>query len=172
MCALPLCIPIYPLTYLCARSCVALAFGDKKALAITSVSTPTAISRPGALPWAAFAGAECVKYAQCIDPAVLSPSYQPVSKSARPGTMTPSLAVPTSTIDNLVCSKCGTTRQSGKRSCCARGGAWFKKCGDVGDTHVDHTWAEGVIACKGKLWAAFCVIHCSVMFANYLAAYY
>ena len=46
------------------------------------------------------------------------------------------------------CQKCGTTKQSGKPSCCARGGAWFKKCGDAGDTKFDHTWAEGMQACN------------------------
>ena len=49
---------------------------------------------------------------------------------------------------NDKCVKCGTTKKSGKRSCCARGGAWFKKCGYAGDTQLDHTWAEGIQACK------------------------
>ena len=47
------------------------------------------------------------------------------------------------------CAKCGTIKKSGKRSCCARGGAWFKNCGDAGETPFGHTWAEGVQACKG-----------------------
>ena len=47
------------------------------------------------------------------------------------------------------CVTCGTIKKSGKRSCCARGGAWFKNCGDAGDTKFDHTWAEGIRACKG-----------------------
>ena len=38
--------------------------------------------------------------------------------------------------------------KSGKRSCCGRGGAWFKKCGDGGDAKFDHTWAEGVWGCQ------------------------
>ena len=46
------------------------------------------------------------------------------------------------------CPKCGTAKKSGTRSCCARDGAWFKNCGDTGDTHFDHTWAEGIQACK------------------------
>ena len=46
------------------------------------------------------------------------------------------------------CSKCGTTKKSGKHSCCAPGGAWFKNCGDAGDKTFDHTWAEGIHACK------------------------
>ena len=49
---------------------------------------------------------------------------------------------------STVCPNCGTAKKSGKRSCCARGGAWFKKCGDAGDTKFEHTWAEGVQACK------------------------
>ena len=50
------------------------------------------------------------------------------------------------------CDKCGATKQPGKRSCCARGGDWFNNCGNPGDTKFDHTWAEGIIACKSKLW--------------------
>ena len=49
------------------------------------------------------------------------------------------------------CRKCGAIKKSGKLSCCARGGAWFKNCGDVGDTKFGHTWAEGVQACKDSV---------------------
>ena len=52
--------------------------------------------------------------------------------------------------DSGTCPKCGTIKKSGKRSCCARGGTWFKKCGDEGDTTFDHTWTEGIEACKSK----------------------
>ena len=62
------------------------------------------------------------------------------------------------------CSKCGIVKQSGKLSCCARGGAWFKKCGDFGDSNFDHTWVDGIQACKSKspsvsclLWLLWCV---------------
>ena len=48
---------------------------------------------------------------------------------------------------NYVCLRCSTNK-AGKRSCCARGGAWFKNCGDVGDKKFDHTWAEGIQACN------------------------
>ena len=48
------------------------------------------------------------------------------------------------------CVKCGIYKKSGKRSCCARGGDWFKNCGDAGDTKFDHTWIEGVRACAGS----------------------
>ena len=47
------------------------------------------------------------------------------------------------------CAKCGTNK-AGKRSCCARGGSWFKNCGDTGDTQFDHTWIDGIQACKSK----------------------
>ena len=46
------------------------------------------------------------------------------------------------------CVKCGTVKQSGKRSCCVSGGAWFKNCGNAGDPNFDHTWTEGIQACK------------------------
>ena len=46
------------------------------------------------------------------------------------------------------CAHCSTTAKSGKSSCCARGGAWFKNCGDAGDTNFTHTWSEGIQACK------------------------
>ena len=49
------------------------------------------------------------------------------------------------------CPKCGTVKKSGKRSCCARGGSWFNKCGDAGDTNFDHTWVEGIRACTSTL---------------------
>ena len=48
------------------------------------------------------------------------------------------------------CSKCGTVKKSGRRSCCGRGGAWFQKCGNAGDKTVNHTWAEGIRACESK----------------------
>ena len=38
----------------------------------------------------------------------------------------------------------------GKSSCCAYGGSWFKKCGNIGDTNFDHTWAEGIQSCKNS----------------------
>ena len=48
----------------------------------------------------------------------------------------------------LGCSKCGTIPKSGKMSCCARGGSWFKNCGGAGNTKLQHTWYEGIQACK------------------------
>ena len=64
-------------------------------------------------------------------------------------TTTRPLVLSESSAGFAACPKCGTTKKSGKRSCCAPGGAWFKKCGDAGDTQFDHTWAEGIQACKG-----------------------
>ena len=79
-------------------------------------------------------------YLRCIEH---DSSYivHPYPKSARSGTTTSALR----------CPKCGAAKKSGKLSCCARGGAWFKNCGDVGDMKFDHTWAEGFQACKSKL---------------------
>ena len=55
--------------------------------------------------------------------------------------------------NGLVCDNCGViNKKSGiKRSCCVRGGDWFKNCGNPGDSKFDHTWAEGIDACKSKL---------------------
>ena len=47
------------------------------------------------------------------------------------------------------CPTCGTNSKDGRRSCCARGGAWFKKCGNAGDVKFAHTWAQGMKACTG-----------------------
>ena len=49
-----------------------------------------------------------------------------------------------------ICPKCGTVRKTTKLSCCARGGAWFRQCGDAGDTNFEHTWIEGIQACGGS----------------------
>ena len=52
----------------------------------------------------------------------------------------------------VTCSKCALTqpKEFGQLSCCARGGAWFKNCGDPGNYKFDHTWLEGILACKSK----------------------
>jgi len=46
------------------------------------------------------------------------------------------------------CPACGTFKKSGRKSCCAPGGAWFKNCGGAHNNNVDHSWLEGVAACK------------------------
>ena len=48
------------------------------------------------------------------------------------------------------CPKCASTN-SGQRSCCSRGGSWFKNCGNSGDPRYAHTWVEGIEACRRKL---------------------
>ena len=54
-----------------------------------------------------------------------------------------------------VCLACGTIKKSGKLSCCARGGSWFGDCAatviaDWFIAEVQHTWYEGIQACKGR----------------------
>ena len=80
-------------------------------------------------------------------------------KSVRPGAKTPPLVKPMLTTAKSVCPKCGHTKESGKRSCCARGGAWFQNCGEADDKHFDHTWVEGIQACKSKLWRWWVLCH-------------
>ena len=48
----------------------------------------------------------------------------------------------------MVCSRCGAFRKSGRASCCAPGGAWFRKCGGPGSSNVDHSWSEGAKTCE------------------------
>ena len=56
----------------------------------------------------------------------------------------------TATITVSVCPICGTMAKSGKMSCCGRGGSWFKKCGGAGNAKLQHTWHEGIQACKAR----------------------
>ena len=51
---------------------------------------------------------------------------------------------------SFVCPNCGTIRKSGKTSCCGFGGSWFKNCGSAGNANLDHTWYEGIQACKRR----------------------
>ena len=60
----------------------------------------------------------------------------------------PVTATPSMTSNNFSCPKCGATKMSGTLSCCARGGAWFKNCGDVDNAKFEHTWVEGIRACE------------------------
>ena len=55
------------------------------------------------------------------------------------------------TVINTACPKCGKLKETGQLSCCFRGGAWFKQCGNTGDSKHAHTWLEGIQACKSKL---------------------
>merc|ERR1712032_893950 len=56
--------------------------------------------------------------------------------------------ITSTTIKTTTCPKCGTFEKSGRNSCCAPGGAWFKSCGSDRNKNVDHTWFEGMTACK------------------------
>ena len=57
----------------------------------------------------------------------------------------------TSTIASMMtCLQCGTFARSGRVSCCAPGGAWFKNCGTAGNRNADHSWFEGSEACQRK----------------------
>ena len=49
----------------------------------------------------------------------------------------------------IECPVCGVGK-TGKKSCCIRGGSWFKDCGTGDDPQFGHTWGEGAEACKGK----------------------
>ena len=70
---------------------------------------------------------------------------------------TPTIAsVSTSPFNTPTCPKCGTFEKSGRVSCCAPGGAWFKNCGGAGNRNVDHRWFEGMQACKRKFKANGC----------------
>ena len=48
------------------------------------------------------------------------------------------------------CPKCVKMKKSDELSCCVRGGAgaWFDKCSNPGDSEFEHTWGEGMQACK------------------------
>ena len=65
-----------------------------------------------------------------------------------------SMPASTSSIGNMMeCAKCGTFPKSGRISCCAPGGAWYRSCGGAGSGNVDHSWFEGVQACNRKFKA-------------------
>ena len=49
-----------------------------------------------------------------------------------------------------VCHTCGTIAQSGKLSCCARGGSWFGKCGATANVKGQHTWYQGIQVCRAR----------------------
>ena len=84
-----------------------------------------------------------------FDRASLGSTWSLVLCSLHNSTDATTTASLSTTSDSSGCPTCSTIKKSGKLSCCARGGAWFKNCGDVGDTTFDHTWAEGIQACKG-----------------------
>jgi len=60
------------------------------------------------------------------------------------------VVVSTTITTSPICSECGTMRKSGVKTCCAKGGSWFGKCGSADDANVGHTWYEGVQVCKAR----------------------
>ena len=48
----------------------------------------------------------------------------------------------------MVCPKCGIIAKSGEVSCCGRSGSWFGNCGTFAHIKLQHTWYEGIQACK------------------------
>ena len=56
----------------------------------------------------------------------------------------------TPTTGKSACPTCGTIQKSGKPSCCGHGGSWFKRCGGGGNRNLDHSWHEGIKACKAQ----------------------
>ena len=46
------------------------------------------------------------------------------------------------------CPNCGTFKKSGRISCCAPGGAWYRNCGGIENRDVGHSWQEGIRVCK------------------------
>ena len=59
-------------------------------------------------------------------------------------------SVETATPITSVCLACGVIKKSGKLSCCARGGSWFGNCGATRAAQREHTWYEGLHACKAR----------------------
>ena len=53
-------------------------------------------------------------------------------------------------VTTSLCPECGIIRKTGKLSCCARGGSWFRTCSAAGDTSLGHTWKEGIAVCKAR----------------------
>merc|ERR1711934_31098 len=72
------------------------------------------------------------------------PIYNDVGRELvrRPGSTSPANA--------NGCPKCGKFGKSGRVSCCAPGGAWYKKCGSAKNKNVQYKWSQGTDACKKK----------------------
>ena len=64
----------------------------------------------------------------------------PISTPVRPSTLT------IASTNTVTCPKCGEFKRSGRVSCCAPGGSWYKSCGSAGNTNADHRWFEGLEA--------------------------
>ena len=90
----------------------------------------------------------CHLFLSCIHDHWMRYLYLLSNANARVCTEPPTTTRLSVTSSSNECLKCVKIKQSGKFSCCARGGAWFNKCGHIGETKFDHTWAEGIQACK------------------------
>ena len=64
--------------------------------------------------------------------------------------------VSTESLAPTTCSTCGIEKNTGKPSCCAPGGSWFKDCGYHGDPSFRHTFVEGLEACARRFRVRAC----------------
>merc|ERR1711907_873784 len=67
----------------------------------------------------------------------------------------------------LTCPKCGKFKKSGKKSCCGRGGSWYKNCGTSDNKKskkFDHTWFEGIQVCKSAVAKSFASMNAAEKF--------
>ena len=78
-------------------------------------------------------------------------AWQTTMATLRPTTAVNTTIAAVRLISSTICPKCSVFPNSGKVSCCARGGSWFNECGDDGDTAFAHTWSEGIRTCRSKL---------------------
>ena len=67
------------------------------------------------------------------------------------------------------CLKCGIIKKSRISSCCARGGAWFKKCGNTADINFDHTWIEGIQSCNTFASSTLVEVHVQALLEKNIA---
>ena len=66
-----------------------------------------------------------------------------ITIAATSATMSPLIILSTSK-----CPRCGIFKKSGQVSCCAPGGAWYKKCAKERESKGNsYTWLEGFEAC-------------------------
>ena len=87
------------------------------------------------------------KFMSRVDSYIIYFTVSMLSDGQTPDVTTASPVVATDS-PAVACPKCGTIKKSGQRSCCVRGGTWFKKCGNPGDAKFDHTWFDGIQTCK------------------------
>ena len=64
--------------------------------------------------------------------------------------------IPSTSAKAMTCPQCGTFKKSGRTSCCAPGGAWYKNCAGAGNKNAYYRWFEGVEACKRESKTTSC----------------